>query len=96
MVVTEGVSPGWWVFFSDPGRRWPEFSDPVARGFAARLPELMGVHDRRVGQPFLLGPEGRPDARVNGFFMTYPMAVRDGTVNLVACLWLRGSPGCSR
>lgn len=65
------------MFFSDPRRRWPEFSDPVARKFAARLPELMGVHDRRAGQPFLLGPEGRPDAWVNGFFTTYPMAVRD-------------------
>jgi len=76
-VITESVLPGWQVYFTDPGRRWPEFSDPVARGLAARLPELLRAHDRRPGQPFLLGPDGRPDARVNAFFTTYPMAVRD-------------------
>jgi integrase len=37
----------------------------------------MRAHDRRAGQPFLLGPDGRADARVNGFFTTYPMAMRD-------------------
>lgn len=76
-MITEGVSTGWRVCFSDPGRRWPEFSDPLARKFAARLPELLRAHGRRLGQPFLLGPDGRPDARVNAFFSSYPMTARD-------------------
>ena len=76
-MVAAGVAPRWRVYFSAPGRRWPEFSDPVARGFAVRLPELMRAHGRRSGQPFLLGPDGRPDLRVNAFFTTHPMVVRD-------------------
>ncbi|MEU9079110.1 site-specific integrase [Kitasatospora sp. NPDC048538] len=77
MVITEGVSSGWRVCFADPGRRWPQFSDPVAVKFVARLPELQRAHGRRPGQPFLLGPGGRPDGRVNAFFTTYPMTSRD-------------------
>lgn len=76
-MITEGVSPGWRVCFSDPGRCWPSFADPVASKFAARLPELLHVHGRRPGQPFLLGPGGRPDPRVNAFFTSHPMVVRD-------------------
>jgi hypothetical protein len=76
-VITEGFSAGWRVCFSDPERRWPEFSDPLARKFAARLPELLRAHGRRPGQPFVLGPDGRPDARVNAFFSSYPMTARD-------------------
>jgi hypothetical protein len=37
----------------------------------------MRAHDRRAAQPFLLGPDDRADVRVNGFFTTHPMAMRD-------------------
>jgi hypothetical protein len=76
-VITEGVSLGWRVCFCDPERHWPSFADPVAKKFGARLPELLRAHGRRLGQPFLLGPNGRPDPLVNAFFTTYPMTVRD-------------------
>lgn len=76
-VVTESVLSGWRVFFADPGRRWPEFTDPVGKTSTAQLPGLMRAHDRRAAQPFLLGPDGRADVRVNGFFTTHPMAMRD-------------------
>src|SRR5260370_42516985 len=75
--MTEGVSSGWRVCFADPERRWPQFSGPVAVEFAARLPELQRAHGRRPGQPFLLGPGGRPDGRGNAFFTTYPMTSRE-------------------
>ncbi len=63
--------------FAEPERDWPSFRDPLAVEFSVRLPELQRAHGRRSGQPFLLGPGGRPDPRVNAFFTTYPMTARD-------------------
>ncbi|MDG4795450.1 site-specific integrase [Micromonospora sp. WMMD1082] len=34
------------------------------------------VRDRREGQPFLLGPDGRPDVRINAFFASPRMRAR--------------------
>ncbi|MGH3223769.1 MAG: integrase [Streptosporangiaceae bacterium] len=76
-MITESAMARWRVYFTEPGRCWPEFRDPVAARLAARLPVLRRKHDRREGQPFLLGPDGLPDARVNAFFCTYPMSARD-------------------
>jgi integrase len=67
-VITSAGVDGWRVFFANPDRRWPTFEDPVARRFTARLPELLRAHGRVRQQPFLLGPDGLPDSRVNGFF----------------------------
>jgi integrase len=70
------VAAGWRVFFVDPSQR-PARSDPLDFRFADRLPDLLRSHDRVPGQPFLLGPAGRPDQRVNAFFSCYPMTARD-------------------
>jgi hypothetical protein len=76
VITTAGVA-GWRVFFMDPSRRWPAFADPLAQRFAERLPELLGRHGRVADQPFLLGLDGLPDRRVNGFFASHRMLARD-------------------
>jgi len=57
----------WQVFFYDLDRVWPDFSDPLAQCFAG-LSQWARSHGAVTGQPFLLGPNGRPDSRVNAFF----------------------------
>jgi Phage integrase, N-terminal SAM-like domain len=57
----------WEVFFYDLDRAWPDFKDPLARCYTD-LSEWIRSHDGVSGQPFLLGPNGRPDHRVNAFF----------------------------
>ena len=74
-MITENVTAGWRVFFVDPSHR-PAPSDPLAVRFADRC-RTCWSHDRVAGQPFLLGPAGRPDQRVNTFFSCYPMIARD-------------------
>jgi len=64
------------MFFVDPAQR-PVCSDPLVARFVGKLPDLLRSHDRVAGQPFLLGPSGRPDVRVNTFFSRYPMTARD-------------------
>jgi hypothetical protein len=51
----------------DLDRAWPDFTDPLARCFTD-LSEWIRSHEGVSGQPFLLGPNGRPDHRVNAFF----------------------------
>src|SRR6266851_3829694 len=75
-VLTGGEPAGWRVFFVDPAQR-PVLSDPLVARFAGKMPDLLRSHDRVAGQPFLLGPYGRPDVRVNTFFSRYPMTARD-------------------
>jgi len=79
---TEVETGRWNAFFYDLNRPWPDASRLLAQHFpelAARLPALLGAqflpveewvraHDGRTGQPFLLGPDLRPDLRVNAFF----------------------------
>lgn len=57
----------WQVFFYDLDQVWPDFSDPLAQCFVG-LSEWARSHGAVTGQPFLLGPNGRPDSRVNAFF----------------------------
>jgi len=59
--------PRWSVFFYDLDRVWPDLADPVSYRFAD-LPRWIRSHGGVTGQPFLLGPDGRPDLRVNAFF----------------------------
>ena len=75
-MLTGGEPAGWRVFFVDLAQR-PVLSDPLVARFAGKLPDLLRSHDRVAGQPFLLGPSGRPDVRVNTFFSRYPMTARD-------------------
>jgi len=75
-VLTGGEPADWRVFFVDPAQR-PVLSDPLVARFADKMPDLLRSHDRVAGQPFLLGPYGRPDVRVNTFFSRYPMTARD-------------------
>jgi hypothetical protein len=53
------------------------FDDPLAAEFAGRLPGWMRARDPVAGQPFLLGPDGRPDSRVNAFFTSRQIRVLD-------------------
>ncbi|MGI8311483.1 hypothetical protein [Saccharopolyspora hattusasensis] len=76
MIASAGVLK-WRVFFVAPARHWSSFEDPVARRFGDRLPALLRAHGRVPGQPFLLGPDGLPDRRVNGFFASARMLARD-------------------
>lgn len=60
----------------------------VHRGLLDRL----RAEDRGAGQPFLLGPDGRPDVRINAFFTSRRMRARSPlTWKKYACalgLWL--------
>jgi len=49
--------------------------DPLLAEFGWVLERLAGL-DRAHGQPFLLGPDGRPNERVNGFFASGRMRAR--------------------
>jgi integrase len=66
-VPTTAKRDQWRPFFHDLDRSWPDLEDSIARRFTG-LPEWIRVHQRCTGQPFLLGPDGRPDLRVNAFF----------------------------
>ena len=57
----------WRVFFYDLDRVWPDFADPLAECFTD-LSGWIRSHGGVSGQPFVLGPDGRPDRRVNAFF----------------------------
>jgi len=62
------------VFWYDVEGNPPPSDDLVEahRGLLDRLRE----EDQRAGQPFLLGPDGRPDVRVNAFFTSRRMRAR--------------------
>jgi site-specific recombinase XerD len=66
----------WEVFFYDLDRAWPDFKDPLARCFTD-LSAWIRSHDGVSGQPFLLGPNGHPDLRVNAFFGSPRMRALD-------------------
>jgi integrase len=72
------AEPGRWnVFFYDVDQPWPDLPDPAARKSAARRSEWTDTHGAVSGQPFLLGPGGRPDRRINGFFESRQMRALD-------------------
>jgi len=75
-VQTSTEQRRWRVFFYDLGRVWPDFADALAQCFAD-LPEWIRAHGGVSGQPFLLGPDGRPDPRVNAFFSSRQMRALD-------------------
>ncbi len=66
----------WRVFFYDLDRVWPDLADPLARCFTD-LPDWIRAHGGVTGQPFLLGPDGRPDLHVNAFFGSRQMRALD-------------------
>jgi integrase len=70
------TAPRWEVFFYDLDRAWPDFKDPLARCFTD-LSAWIRSHDGVSGQPFLLGPNGHPDLRVNAFFGSPRMRALD-------------------
>jgi integrase len=70
------TAPRWEVFFYDLDRAWPDFNDPLARCFTD-LSAWIRSHDGVSGQPFLLGPNGHPDLRVNAFFGSPRMRALD-------------------
>jgi hypothetical protein len=68
------------VFRYDLERSRSPLNDQLLIDNAAVLDELAS-RGQRHDQPFLLGPDGRPDARVNAFFASPRM--------LFALAWLR-------
>ena len=66
--------PGGWVVFRYDLERpaSPDATDQLLMRHADMLGEL-GDRGRRHDQPFLIGPDGRPDLRVNGFFASRRM-----------------------
>ena len=67
--------PGRWVVFryeDDGGRRSVDEVVEAHRHLLERRPR----RERRDGLPFLLGPDGRADARINGFFTSPGMRAR--------------------
>jgi hypothetical protein len=61
--------PGSWiVFYCDPDRIGHP-ADPLIKTHAWVL-DSDAARGRKKGQPFLIGPSGRPDLRVNAFFLS--------------------------
>lgn len=75
MPVRYAYLPGRWIVFRCDDEGTLRATDDVVK---AHLELLVGRHasDRREGQPFLLGPDGRPDMRINAFFASPRMRVR--------------------
>lgn len=75
--MRSAYTPGSWLVFRYDLERSGSCGvlDPLLTS-AAELLEGLEERGRRHGQPFLLGPDGRPDARVNGFFASRRMLAR--------------------
>jgi site-specific recombinase XerD len=56
---------------------------PVLDGFAPDLANWAQAWRGQDGQPFLIGPDGRPDLRVNGFFAAPRMRNRSALTNKI-------------
>jgi hypothetical protein len=75
-LVRTAYEPGGWVVFRyELERPQGTVDDPLLVAHAELLNGLAG-RGRRRGQPFLIGPDGRPDDRVNAFFASPQMLSR--------------------
>ena len=88
----EDSSRRWRQYRLDVERDWSGFAgDPVLAGLPS-LTELAESNGSRTGLRFLLGPDGRPDVRINTFFSSPRMRSRsDLTVKKYAIsvgIWL--------
>jgi len=70
----------WRVFRRALEKRWPNLPAPLQDEFGS-LAALLKRHGAREGQPFLIGPLGRPDLRVNTFFTSSRMLACSGDTN---------------
>jgi hypothetical protein len=59
---------------------WPELPPALQQPFGS-LSSLQASHQVRAGQRFLIGPDGRPDARVNAFFASATMGALSESTN---------------
>lgn len=67
----------WRVFRRSPEIDWPELPGPLGEEFGS-LQAWLERHAARRGQPFLIGPDGWADLRINRYFTTTPMFALDG------------------
>jgi site-specific recombinase XerD len=72
----------WQVYRYDLRRCWGDLG-PALDGYASDLASWVLAWGGRAGQPFLIGPDGRPDPRVNGFFASNTMRNRDPKTNSI-------------
>lgn len=82
MDITEVAAPpaGWRVHQYDVERSWCALPDVVS-GHASDLVTWIRARGGRHGQRFLLGPQGLPDLRVNGFLASARMRKLAATTN---------------
>jgi site-specific recombinase XerD len=70
----------WRVHSCSTNPSWPDLPEPLRQRFGT-LAALQERHHAREGQRFLIGPDGRPDLRVNAFFVSPMMRVRSENTN---------------
>jgi hypothetical protein len=69
--------PGRWLVFRYDLERPPTLGTVTGRLLVdAGLPGDLADRGRRHEQPFLIGPDGRPDPRVNAFFASARLLAR--------------------
>ncbi len=73
---------GWQVYRYDFRRSWGDLGSTL-NGYAPDLASWVRAWKGQEGQPFLIGPDGRPDLRVNGFFAAPRMRNRSANTNVI-------------
>jgi integrase len=72
--------PFWQVYECVIRDDWPELPPALQRRFGT-LSAWQARHQVRAGQRFPIGPDGRPDARVNAFFASETMGALSESTN---------------